>query len=138
MLPAMAGANLIYGLGMIELGVSFSYTQLLIDNEIARMIRRVLSGIQVNDKTLATDVMKEVGSGNNFLTQQHTLDFMEKEQSRAQLFDRRMRENWEADGAQGAAEKATKKAKEIINEHTPKPLDKEVQEKLSKIVESVK
>lgn len=138
MLPAMAGANLIYGLGMIELGVSFSYTQLLVDNEIARMVRRVIDGVEVNDETLATDVMKEVGCGGNFLTQQHTLDFMGREQSRSELFDRKMREGWENDGSKGAAEKATEKAKTILNEHTPEPLDEDVQDKLSEIVESVK
>lgn len=138
MLPAMAGSNLIYGLGMIELGVTFSYTQLLIDNEISRMVRRVVEGVDVNDETLGVDTMKEVGCGGNFLTAQHTLDFMDEEQSRAQLFDRKMREGWENEGSKGAAEKATEKAKTILNEHTPEPLDEAVQDKLSEIVKSVK
>ncbi|ADL11900.1 trimethylamine methyltransferase [Acetohalobium arabaticum DSM 5501] len=138
MLPAMAGANVLYGSGMIELGVTFSYTQLMIDNEIARMVRRVINGVEVNDETLATDIMKEVGCGGNFLTQQHTLDLMDQEQSRSDLFDRKMREGWENDGSQGAAEKATERAKTILNDHTPEPLDQEVQDKLSEIVESVK
>ncbi|HED24136.1 MAG TPA: [trimethylamine--corrinoid protein] Co-methyltransferase, partial [Firmicutes bacterium] len=36
MLAAQGGANLIYGAGMLELGVTFDFAQLLIDNEIFR------------------------------------------------------------------------------------------------------
>ena len=45
LLPALAGANLIYGMGMLELGVTFSFAQLVIDNEIARMCKRVVQGV---------------------------------------------------------------------------------------------
>ena len=38
-MAALAGANLIYGLGMIESGMTFDYGQLLMDNEIAKMIK---------------------------------------------------------------------------------------------------
>ena len=39
LLPALAGANLIYGLGMIESGMTFDYGQLVMDNEFAEMIK---------------------------------------------------------------------------------------------------
>ena len=61
MLPALAGANVIYGLGMLELGITFDFAQLVIDNEIAEMIKHVVKGIDVNDYTMATNVIKEVG-----------------------------------------------------------------------------
>ena len=45
---ALAGTNLIYGLGMIESGVTFDYAQLVIDNEMARMVKHVVRGIRVD------------------------------------------------------------------------------------------
>jgi trimethylamine--corrinoid protein Co-methyltransferase len=42
LLPALAGANLIYGLGMIEMGMTIDYGQLVMDNEFARMIKHVV------------------------------------------------------------------------------------------------
>ena len=66
MLPALAGANLIYGLGMIEMGMTIDYGQLVMDNEFARMIKHVVQGIAVNDETLAADVIHEIGVGKNF------------------------------------------------------------------------
>ena len=47
--PALAGVNLIYGLGMLELGVTFDYSHLLIGADIAEMILYSLGGIPVND-----------------------------------------------------------------------------------------
>jgi len=38
LLPALAGANLIYGLGMLESGVTIDYAQLVMDAEFARMV----------------------------------------------------------------------------------------------------
>ena len=38
LLPALAGANMIYGMGMLDMGMTLSLPQFLIDNEIARMI----------------------------------------------------------------------------------------------------
>ncbi|NIO04388.1 MAG: Trimethylamine methyltransferase MttB, partial [Proteobacteria bacterium] len=59
--PALAGANLIYGLGMLEMGMTLSFAQLVMDNEFARMIKHVVKGIPVNDETLAVDVIREIG-----------------------------------------------------------------------------
>ena len=51
----MAGANLIYGAGMIESGVTFDSAQFVMDNEIARMIKHIVGGIRVDDESLAVD-----------------------------------------------------------------------------------
>ncbi len=42
MIPALAGANIIYGMGMIELGVTFSFTQLIIDDMIIDRIKNLI------------------------------------------------------------------------------------------------
>ena len=52
-MPALAGANLIYGLGMIESGMTFDFGQLVMDNEFAGMIKQCVRGIRVDDEALA-------------------------------------------------------------------------------------
>lgn len=135
MLPALAGANLIYGMGMLELGVTFSFAQLLIDDEIANMVKRVVQGITVNDETLAVDVIKHVGAGKDFLGQRHTRDFMAKEQSKPKLIDRRMRGAWMSRGGKSMAERANEKAIEVLENHKPTPLPDEVKKKFREIIE---
>jgi trimethylamine--corrinoid protein Co-methyltransferase len=68
----LAGANIIYGLGMLEMGMTWSLPQLLIDADIADMIQFSLNGIAVTDETLSVDVTKEVGYKKDFLTHRHT------------------------------------------------------------------
>ena len=72
LIPALASANLIYGLGILESGITFSFGQLVLDNEFARMIKHTLTGIPVSDESLAVDVIKEEGPFRDFLSHDST------------------------------------------------------------------
>ncbi len=130
----MAGANLIYGLGMIEMGMTIDYGQLVLDNEFAKMIKFLLNGIPVNDDTLAVDVIQEVGIGKDFLSHDHTFKHM-RSQSQPVLIDRNMREDWEASGSTDIYQRAQDKARHILETHKPDPLPDGVLAKLRSIVE---
>lgn len=135
LLPALAGANLIYGMGMLELGVTFSFVQLVMDNEIAAMVKRVVQGVNVSDDTLAVELIKKVGSGKDFLAQKHTRQYMGTEQSKVKLIDRRMRGAWQKRGGKDLAEAAGERAREILDTHKVPELPAEVLSKLRSIVE---
>ena len=91
LMAALAGTNLIYGLGMIESGVTFDYAQLVMDDEIARMVKHVVGGIRVDDETLAVDDIAAVGAFGDFLSLDATMRHMH-ETSQPELIDRRVRE----------------------------------------------
>jgi len=120
-LPALAGANLIYGLGMIEMGMTIDFGQMVMDNEFARMIKFVLQGIPVNKEMLAVDAIREIGIGKNFLGHISTLNHMNS-QSQPQLIDRKMRERWTASGSTDMYQRAIEKAQHILETHKPDPL----------------
>ena len=80
LLPALAGANMIYGLGMVDMGMTLDFGQIVADNEFALMIKRLLLGIPVSDDELAVDLIKEVGAGGHFLSEMHTMNFMRQSQ----------------------------------------------------------
>ncbi len=124
---------MIYGLGMLESGITFDFGQLVLDAEIARMIKHSIKGIEVNDETLAVDVIKEIGPSGNFLVHQHTLKHM-RDQSQPEFIDRTMRETWEKKGSLNTYDKATEKVRYILENHRPDPLPPEVLEKIRKIV----
>lgn len=128
-----------YGMGMLELGVLFSYTQLLIDNEIAAMVKRIIRGVDVTDDTMAVDLIKSVGggAGKDFLTEEHTMEYMRSEQQNTRLFDRRMRETWEELGSTDVATRAAKTARDILHNHKPTPLDADVLKQFAKIIDDV-
>ena len=129
----MAGANVIYGLGMLESGITFDYGQLLLDCEMVRMVKHTVKGICVTDDTLAVDVIKEIGSGGDFLMHGHTVKGM-RSQSRPELIDRNMRSDWKEAGATSAYDRAMQKVKWILENHRPDPLPVEVLARIRSIV----
>jgi trimethylamine--corrinoid protein Co-methyltransferase len=131
---ALAGTNLIYGLGMIESGVTFDYAQLVIDNEMARMVKHVVRGIRVDDEALAVDDIARVGSFGDFLSLPATMKHM-RETSQPELMDRRVREDWEARGAGDMYARALAKAREILADHRPEPLPDDVRRRVRAIVD---
>lgn len=124
---------MIYGPGMLESGITFDYGQLVLDCEIARMIKHTVMGIPVNDDTLAIDPIKEIGPGGDYLMHKHTFKYM-KEQSRPELIDRKMRSTWEKGGSTSAYDRALAKARYILENHTPAPLPDEVLAAIRSIV----
>jgi trimethylamine--corrinoid protein Co-methyltransferase len=129
----LAGANLIYGSGMIESGVTFDFGQLVMDNEFARMIKFVVGGIPVSDETLSVDIIAEVGAFKDFLSHEDTYRNM-RSQSQSRLIDRRVREDWEAAGASDLSTRARAEARRILASHEVAPLAADVAAEVREIV----
>ena len=134
LLAALAGVNVVYGLGMLESGVTIEFGQLVMDNEFAGMIKHVLNGIPVDDENLAVDVIHDVGPLKDFLAQKHTLKHMNS-QSQPKLIDRRRRSKWQELGGTDMYERASAKAREILETHEPDPLPEDVLASIRSIVE---
>lgn len=133
-MTALAGANIIYGVGMLDLGITVDYAQLVISNDIIKMVRRCLSGIDINDETLAVDIIHNVGSGGNFLMEAHTMQHMRTEQSTPGIFNRKMRYAWEEAGSKDIAEVSREKAIDILENYEPTPLSDRTKEELNYIL----
>jgi trimethylamine--corrinoid protein Co-methyltransferase len=133
-MAALAGANLIYGSGMIESGVTFDCGQFVMDNEFARMIKHSVRGIPIDDETLAIDDIAQVGSFGDFLSLDATLRHM-RDLSQPEFLDRRVREDWEERGATDLHARCLAKAREVLRDYQPVQLDDEVKRRIRTIVE---
>ena len=120
---------------MIESGVTFDLGQLVMDNEIARMIKFTVAGIAVTDETMAIDDIAKVGAFGDFLSLDATLKHM-RELSQPTVLDRRVREDWESRGATDLATRARARALELVESHQPMPLDPDVAEQIRRIIEA--
>lgn len=125
-----------YGMGMLEMGQLSSFSQMVMDDEIAAMVKRVVQGIDINDELMAVDLIKKVGISGNFLGQKHTMTYLRREQVQAKLMDRRMRGGWEKKGAKDLHQVSVDKAKEILASHKPTPLEDGLKEELVNIAKS--
>lgn len=134
LMPALARTSLIYGMGMIDMGMAVSYEQLLMDAEFVRMFKRAELGIQVNEDTIGLEVIAAVGPAGNYLNQRHTLKHMRKEISTAKLIDRKSYSLWEKEGSMDMVQRANKVARQIFAEHEPERLAPEILEKIDAII----
>ncbi|MGD8491047.1 MAG: trimethylamine methyltransferase family protein, partial [Anaerolineae bacterium] len=60
MTESLSGGNIIHDMGYLESGLTFSFAQLAICQEIVSWIKAFTSGIQVSDETLALDLIAEL------------------------------------------------------------------------------
>ncbi len=127
---ALAGANFIHhAAGMLEDMSTIAYEQFVIDNELLGMAMHAVRGIEVNDDTLALDVINQVGPGGHYLMEEHTMRYMRTElYYPSAVFDRQGRERWEETGGTDAWTRAKEIARRILAEHQPEPLDPQVDE----------
>jgi trimethylamine--corrinoid protein Co-methyltransferase len=105
---------------------------MVMDCEIYSIVRKMLEGIVVDEDHLAMDVIQSVGPGGNFLAQKHTRQHM-REQWMPKLMDRRPYEQW-LEKKDGAREWAQQRARDILQNHHPEPLDPKLASELIKII----
>ncbi len=125
MLCAVAGGNdLIVNCGMFATGITCSHEQLLMDNEIAGLCRRLNGGVEVNQETLAVDTVKEIGPrGTGYLTALHTLERLRSpEYHTPTLAVRGPRAIWESQGAPDTPALARRHVESLARE-VGNPLD---------------
>jgi len=132
LLPALSGADILQGAGMLYGSRIFCYEQLLLDCEIYSAMRAVAKGIPVTDDTLALDVIREVGVGGNFMVHRHTRRHI-GELWQPRFIDRRPYSAWEAD-RKSSREWAAEKARSILETHRPAPLPPGLPAEMSRII----
>jgi len=127
------GINLIWGIGQLESQLTMSFEQAIIDNEIAGQLKRIRKGIEVSDKTIAIDVIKEVGLKGDFLTHEHTLSNFKNELYFPELIFRDKRDAWEKIGSKDLIERSKEKVKKILSQKKDSYISPSQREKIIKI-----
>jgi trimethylamine--corrinoid protein Co-methyltransferase len=126
LISGLAGGNLIHDIGYLGIGMTASLEAIVLCNEGIGMMRRLLRGMEVNDRTLALDVINDVGPGGDFLAEEHTVENFKNTISTPELLNRMNYDNWKNAGALTFGEAANRKVREILSFHIEKPLPESV------------
>ena len=130
----LAGSHLVHDLGYLESGLTGSLVQLVICNELIDWIQTALGDIEINDETLALDVIHEVGPDGEFLNTKHTLKHY-RSRWYPTLLERDNYSGWQNKGALNLGQRAAKRVDQILSEHKPEPLPESVQKELQAVVQ---
>ena len=133
----LAGTELLLGAGAVDSANTYSYEQLVIDDEIWGALLRIARGFEADEESLAVDLIKKVGVGKHFVGERHTLKHV-KEHWYPSLYSRlkKSEDGWNEEilGRKDLAVIARQRAKEILATHEPKPLEKGIQERIRALV----
>ncbi|NQT21101.1 MAG: trimethylamine methyltransferase family protein [Planctomycetes bacterium] len=132
-----AGNDLIVNCGMFASGLTCSHEQLIMDDEIADMAKRIVRGIRVDDETIAPDVIKQIGPRGTYLTDEHTLRWLRSDEYLVpRLSVRGPRATWEMAGGKDTYALAKDKVREF--EQSPGcPLAPDRAAKLAEIIDAL-
>ncbi len=112
-MEALSGGQLIHDLGYLESGLSGSLAQLAICDEIVAFIKPFLQPVEINDETLALDLIDQIGPDGSFLNTPHTRKHY-KERWYPNLIERFNYGQWQTKGGKTLAQRAADKVEKIL------------------------
>ena len=134
MFGILSGARSFGSVGTLASADVGSLTQIVLDVEMIKSIERLLNGIDVTDDKLAVDVIKRVGSGGNYLAEDHTVKYLREEMWFPELLDRRNVGGW-MESPKTMVENAKNKVRKILLQAENKsPLNEHQKREIAKLL----
>jgi trimethylamine--corrinoid protein Co-methyltransferase len=112
------GADVTFGTGLLDGSRILCLENMVVDDEIIGMVKRMLTGIEVSEETLAVDLIKKMGFNGNYLFDNHTRAHV-RELWQASLGETGNYDGWKSAGAKSTTEKAQEKVAEILTAPAP-------------------
>jgi trimethylamine--corrinoid protein Co-methyltransferase len=131
---ALTGGDLCHDVGYTESAMTGSVFQLTAMNEAIGYARRITRGIEVNEDTLAVDVINRVGPNGHYLKDEHTRRHYKSEYWLPSLIDRTSYEDWKLMGEKSFKDRTIAKVKDILATHEPVPLKPETEEMIETVL----
>ena len=138
MMGVLSGGDILGHLGIIGADKAASTMQLIIDNEMAGYVKRIMKSFEVNEDTISLNDIKEVGIGGNYIKMEKTLTDFKKEVWYPKIFDRFIWDTWEAMGKKSTSDIAMEVEEEIIKTYKQCFLEEKVRRECVEVVTSLK
>lgn len=135
MLVAITGADILGGAGQVEVATTISPLQLVMDNEIAGMIRKIISRITIDYETMAWSDLMTTSSCGHFLETEHTLRHC-REAFKPRTFIRQTREIWVNKGKKDQMARTMEVYKSLFEKAKPPNLTEDLKKEMNKIVDA--
>ena len=130
----LGGANLIHDIGYLDSAMTGSLELIVFCDELISWLKRYLRPPQINQETLALDLIHEIGPDGFFLESEHTYQHV-REEWQPQVFDRKSFLQWAESGGTTLQERANHRVRKILTEHQAPTLEPEVKTKLQTVIE---
>jgi trimethylamine--corrinoid protein Co-methyltransferase len=127
----LAGVNFITCGGTLDGTMLESDALLMLDDELCGAALRVARGIEVDEGTLALDLIKQIGFSGNYLAEEHTVSRFRQEHYIPNLLPREPYDTWEEAGERSALDHAKDLVRDVLAKHQPRKLDPALEQELA-------
>jgi trimethylamine--corrinoid protein Co-methyltransferase len=134
LLPSLAGASLLFGMGLLDGSNLLTYEQIILDAEIGAVVKRLLGEVSFEAEAFALDLIHSLGPGGVYLDQDHTVEHMRQALSLPALSDRDSYDEWAEKGERNRVDLAREKVQDILASHQPPALSDEVRRAMQEVV----
>ena len=132
LLVGLAGAEWVTGIGLNRSYTLLYPESIILDDELYHRARYALARMDINDDTLALDIIGDVGPGGHYLSQRHTRKHMRPLAKKLGITH-----EIDAEGKyRDPLEVAREKVKWILENYEPEPLEKAKQVELTRILDA--
>jgi trimethylamine--corrinoid protein Co-methyltransferase len=137
LISRQSGMTLLWGMGMFSQLNMFGFEGLAIDAELVRTIERIARGMEVNNNSLAFEVIAESAKTRDFLGKKHTAKNYAKEFMMPVLTDRNMYSNYLKNQGNNMRQRARHQLDVYASKYSYEK-GKSYSDKFQKIIDSVK
>ncbi|HNS52743.1 MAG TPA: trimethylamine methyltransferase family protein [Anaerolineae bacterium] len=134
LIQGLSGSNLVHDVGFLECGLTSSYEMLVAMDEVIAMAKQIIKGVEINDDTLALDVIHKVGPGGSFVAESHTAKHFRGVWF-PKLLNRQNYDTWAAEGRQTMGDRTRQKVRDLLATHQPQALPAAVVEEIRGVVQ---
>ena len=131
----LSGGNRIHDTGYSESGLTGNLFNVVMNNEILGMAFRITRGMEVNEETMALDVIEEVGPQGHYLTNEHTHKHFRTEIWEPELLNRVPFEAWKSAGSKTLGDKVKEKTRHLIENHQGPQVPDGVWDEINRILQ---
>jgi trimethylamine--corrinoid protein Co-methyltransferase len=132
----LGGSDLMVNAGMFATGETAAFEQLVIDNELFRVARRMAQGLSADLEHLCLDSFRQAGPMGNYLEDPSTMKFLRSEEwSTSEILTREKYANWRAKGSKSVVEKALDQV-QVLRRCEDVPLEPQKKKEIAAIIRS--
>ncbi len=131
----MSGAHQVWhAAGWLEGGLVMSYEKFVMDLDHCGAMMTMLQGFGTDAEAFGRDAYDEVGPGQNFLSTQHTLRHFATANFQPDIPEAGPYETWTENGGLSAAQRATRRWKQMLDDYQPPPMTDDIRAALADFV----
>ena len=131
LMSTLSGTDLCSGIGGLDSDGGCSMEEIVIDAHVWEDFRMTMRHVEITEEEAALDIMRQVGHGNSFLTNPHTIANFRKQMH---IRDKMAEMIYRSSNAREIKNEAHKEVQRILKDHEVPRLDKEVLRRGNEIV----